>query len=60
MGTFGRVLLCEDLREPGRRVAMKVVRAIKKYVARNLGAASAVCSVCVPLTGLRRAVAPLL
>ena len=59
VGTFGRVLLCEDLREPGRRVAMKVVRAIKKCVAHKLGAASAVCSVCGPLTGLRRAVAAL-
>ena len=31
VGTFGRVLLCEDTHHAGRRVAMKVVRAIKKY-----------------------------
>lgn len=31
-GTFGRVLLCEDVKTKGRVVAMKVVRAVDKYV----------------------------
>ena len=32
-GTFGKVLLCEDLRASGTRVAVKVVRKIRKYTA---------------------------